>query len=460
MTKINKNLKIVIIILIVFLIIIIAVISETLINKKKKDENTLSSDSSNNTSTDESSVENEIGDMWEYQEKIDKEQETYKDSKLDGTDDLFTYFLIKQCLSNYCNVTTRQQALNIIDEEAKKELNINENNVQNLFNNYNNPEFCIDKIYKQGIDTSKTIYVVYYRIKSNPQDNNEITDSEVLIKIDAKNVDYSIYPLEYVKKKNYTELKKNDSVQIENMQTVIKENDDNKYKTSLISKEDKACLKELFERLKFDVKYDNSKLYGDLNSDYKKAKFADENSFSSYLKQNYDSIVNSEIKRYKVNDYSSYKDYIAITGDSSYLTFSASSMLNYTVMLDDYTIITKKSEEAYESAFVNTKAKYCIRRVIKALNEKDYEFVYNKLDVVQKNNIYRSLDEFIDFVNTHFYNKSNVEIGDDYLKVTESIYQYDVKITDLTEEDLSYRNLVITVTVEEGTDFSISINEN
>ena len=183
----QKKIRGMIIALIVIFICLIVLIG-FLLNRRgvltNKDNNQNTMNTNNNVSditsidTNTTPLEVEDHELWvEKDTNISKEYE-----KLTEVNDLYTYFLIKQCITNYYNVETIEKALNIIDTEAKEALNINQNNVSNLYNNYDKPQFCIDKIYKQSLNVSKDIYVVYHRLQKNLADN--LTDTIIFIKID------------------------------------------------------------------------------------------------------------------------------------------------------------------------------------------------------------------------------------------------------------------------------------
>ena len=141
-----------------------------------------------------------------------------------------------------------------------------------------------------------------------------------------------------------------------------------------------------------------------------------------------------------------------------YYTFKMTSLMEYTLILDNYTMVIQ--DDIYNASLPNVQAKYCINRVIEAIDDKNYEFVYEKLNPVQKNNYYKNIDEFKEFITNHFYDEINYEIDDEYLMISSNVYQYNVKITDnVAENDFTFRNFTMTVTLKENEDFVIAINQ-
>lgn len=430
--------------LIVLLSIIISVIS--VINDDEDKQNNIVSNSAIQASN---IIEDEGADVAQAAIQYAKNEE----KKLKNVDSVYKYFLIKQCLSSYYNITTTDSALNLIDEQAKKELNINASNVGSLYNGIDNPEFCIDRIYRQRIDVTKNIYVVYFRIKKSS--NSDLENQVVFVKIDEVNTDFSIYPHEYLDKLNYLNLKAEDKIEISDKE--IQKNDDNKYKSYLILEDEQTCIKEFFDRYKFDVQFDVNGLYNKIDKDYKSQAFENFEDFKTYINLDIENILNDEILKYKVTEDANSKSYSIIGKNNRYI-FEAKNLMDYTVLLDNYTIILEEAKEQYNLVSMSSKAKYCITRIMNAINDKDYDFVYSKLNPVQKNNYYKNIDDFKEFITKYFYDENNYKIDEDYLRISSNVYQYDVSISNAASGITGYTGMVMTVTVGEDMDFSISIN--
>ena len=132
--------------------------------------------------------------------------------------------------------------------------------------------------------------------------------------------------------------------------------------------------------------------------------------------------------------------------------------MEYSILLDNYTTELPQYSEIYNSMLPSVQAKYCIDRVIKAVNDKNYEFIYNKLNIVQKSE-FSSYNDFVKFIKEIFYEENNYEFID-YKKSSNAVYQYLVKITDKTEKTFSFRRLDMQVVLEDDTDFMIGIKVN
>lgn len=419
------------------------------------DINTVSNTSANNNTTgsEENNTITSIADM-EEEDSWDYVEENVDEKKLKRIDDLYSYFLMKQCLEKYYNM---DNSLNCIDKEAIDFLGLNTNNISALQRGFYEPLFCIDKIFKQSIDASKDLYVVYHKLQKNTQRDEMATDTVVFVKIDEKNVDFSIYPYEYLRDNDFLELEEDDEVKLANLEE-IPENADNKYKSSLISKDEQTCLEELYERYVFELLFDVETLYGRIHGDYKDIRFPNYEDFLQYVNDDYKyKILENGISRYRVNKYELFNQYIAILDDDSHLIFNVLTIMDYNIMLDDYTVTTQEYNEVYSLNLPTIRGKYCINRIMSAINEKNYEFIYYSLNPVLKNNYYPDIQKLKEFLDNNFFETSEFQIDDDIKQVATNVYQYKVKVTDETEESPVYRNFIMTVYLDYDTEFKISI---
>ena len=124
--------------------------------------------------------------------------------------------------------------------------------------------------------------------------------------------------------------------------------------------------------------------------------------------------------------------------------------------LDNYVLDTPEFKELYESNMPSVRAKYCIDRVRKAINDKNYQYVYEKLNIVQKNNYYKNYNDFENFLKTEFFEKNTFVTGD-YIMVSEDIFQYEVNVVDKKSENKEIKKFTMTVSIKDGTNFDISI---
>ncbi len=472
--KISKKL---IKILIILLIIILVIISGSIIYFFKKEKNNNGNDDTYhdnnvtqnrveennqtnlNNNTDINEIEkNEteinkidttpvVGDLEETQEEIWGENTpiTQEDLKIQIDETKYTYFLIKQCMNKF--YSSRENAYNILAEELKQQNNLN------FYPNSENIQFCIDNIYKVEPNKRKNIYIIHYRLKSN-----NLQNISMIIKIDKKELAFEVYPFEFLRNYGLQNLKENDYINI----NVIKLDDINRteynnYNIDEISKDDLTCVNEIFNKYKFDLNFDNEHLYSIIEKEYKDSKFPSYNDFVNYLNNHKDYFADNMVK-YQTIKLNNYTEYVSLGEKENRYYFYMYSLTNFTVMFDNYTISVPQYSELYQSSFPTVRAKYCIDRVRKAINDKNYQFIYKRLNPIQKNNYFSSYEDFERFIKDNFYDENTFEY-EEYLIVSDTVYQYKVKVTDTTKKLFSYRRFNMSITLKDDEEFYISINK-
>ncbi len=443
MKKKNLIKKIMIVLFFLFIIIIAMIVYLAF---KNNHSNNQGPQPENIVETENTNIENNTTTP-DGNENSNEEQN--KDLK--KVNDTYTYFLVNHCLKSFYNYNEYENiSLDYMDAEVIENLNLSENNFINLYNS----GFCIDEIYKQELKENESIYVVYYRLG---MESGGITDLVAWVRVNHFHKVFSIYPYEYLSSLNQLNLKENDKITIENLKD-IEQNENNIYEEGDITTNAEACTRELFRRYKFDLLLDVDHLYQILDEEYKGLRFKTLEELEQYIQENKEELYLDSISKYQQQEKENNWQYTAVGNSNRYYTFKMTSLMEYTLILDNYTMVIQ--DDIYNASLPNVQAKYCINRVIEAIDDKNYEFVYEKLNPVQKNNYYKNIDEFKEFITNHFYDEINYEIDDEYLMISSNVYQYNVKITDnVAENDFTFRNFTMTVTLKENEDFVIAINQ-
>lgn len=344
---------------------------------------------------------------------------------------------------------SKEKAYNILPEELRKY------DISNFYEERNSFDLCIDKIYIANVSLSKDFYFVYYRVQNSEKTK---ANKSLIVKVDKKNLSFAIYPYEYLKIVNYSELKNNDIISLDIISANdLEKNNDNHYRVDDISKDDMTCVKDLFERTKFDFKYDLEHLYNSLDNEYRKIRFSNNyDNFVDYINTNRDKYLNDVFKGYQLFPINNDIQYIAISQTDNHYVFNIINLMNYSVQLDNYTVALPVYSKLYENNMPNVKAKYCIDRIRKAINDKNYEFVYAKLNPVQKSNYYQNYNDFVNFIKTYFYEKNTFEYGE-YSTISDNVYRYIVNVKDENNDGFIERKFNMTVTLKNNADFEISI---
>lgn len=444
----NKNTaKNLIIILFLIIVVIVVLILFIMLTRNLNNKNLPESNNVVDNSVDNNTTQNDLDDV--NNTVNNDEINTY--NKLESVTNEENYFLVKTCMEQYYKSNNLDNPLNVIDKDVISLLNITKKNYKD-YNNFDSPIFRIDRIYKQELSGDLDIYVVYHQLQI---DSSNSKQTVLFIKINRTDKDFSIYPYEYLKTKNYLNLKQNDK--ISDISLNINKNNDNVFNDSYYNFTDEEIVKELFSRYKFDVLLDIEHLYNIIDENYKKIKFASIEDFKQYINSNKSDLIIDSLLKYKTeeNDEENYTKYVGICSSGKEYVYYTKNLMNYTILLDDYLIVEDK--ENYDALLPQVQAEYCVKRVIDSINDGNYEFVYDKLNEIQKNNYYKNIKDFRNYIEKTFYSKNNYEIDTDYLILSSTVYQFNMKITDATGEEFTYRNLVMTITLKDDGDFRVSI---
>ena len=441
------------VIILVFILILIALLVFFILFTYQKDDGITVNNTVQNNIIDNSTNENDLNNSNNQNNNNNSNSTEGEDKndtkKLNSVTDMSSYFWLKDVLEKYYSSNELEDPTVMLDKDVIKELGITADNYRK-FNDFDGPMFRIDKMYKQVLDDNKEIYVVKHKVGKSKTD---VKDSMVWIEKDENNSTFSIYPNEYLKEKNYLDFKDGDTLPV-NFSKNISPNTENKFEEE-DSHSAEDCMKGLFERYKFDLMADEEHLYNLLDEDYKNLKYPDINNLKQYISNNRTDLYLDSLSEYKVINYNTYIEYRAICKSGRNFVFHVRNMMDYNILLDNYNIVNKDTYNAFLPA---ARAKYCINRVVEALNYKDYDFIYSKLNPVQKNNYYKNINDFKEFLEKNSYEANNYETDDDYLIISDgSVYQFKVKITDATGEDFSYITFTMAVTLKDDTDFAVSI---
>lgn len=170
----------------------------------------------------------------------------------------------------------------------------------------------------------------------------------------------------------------------------------------------------------------------------------------------YRQVSKTDIKQYKVEEINGKKRYICIAGNDRYYIFDINSIMDYTVILDTYTVDLPEFTEQYNSANDSEKAGLNLQKVVDALNDKDYKYVYNKLDETFKENNFPDLGKFKQYVEDNLYTSIEAEFSD--YKNSGNIHMYDVSFKNKKDQNDTPITKTFIIKLLDGTDFTMSFN--
>lgn len=312
---------------------------------------------------------------------------------------------------------TYETICKLLDSKYIKDNSIDDNYIKKMLITYKeSDDFEINKMYSQDIDENTTImWADISLLKEYKKTNN---NKVVIAKLDRKNSLFSIIPKEITSQQILQ-----DKVNVSTDE--IEENTYNKYKYQIIS--DEQIVSDLLMKYKYAVLYNREDAYALLDKEYREKRFGDYNTFSKYIDNNIKEINALSFSKYLVNNYNEYKEYICADAEGNLYIFHDKSIMDFSVILDTYTVVLPQFTEKYDSVNNTKKVAMNIDKIVQALNVKDGKYIYSKLDDVFKKNNFPTLNDFQNYINEKYpstydfecstYNEENgVHVQDIILK--------------------------------------------
>ena len=235
----------------------------------------------------------------------------------------------------------------------------------------------------------------------------------------------------------------------------IQENEYNKYKYAKIS-EDRKYIYLLQDYVEQEL-YDIDSAYESLDAEYKNKRFKDLNDFKEFAENRKNQLKKSYVYEYSKIEYDGYTQYIIKDQYDNYFIFKETAVLEYSILLDSYTIDLPQFTEEYNSADVQGKVNLNIQKFIQAINSKDYNYAYNCLSSGFKDNYFKSVEEFEKYVKENLYNNNNLEFKK--FEEESNLYKYTINIINIENSNNIVEKTII-MKLNEGTDFEMSFNVN
>lgn len=391
-------------------------------------------------------------------------EETFVDNGLQQVDNVKMYFNVKECITKYftyiskIHVKDTRQGLDytkmlysLLDPQYLSDNSITESNVTEKIN-IGSYDFIINNMYYQKEDDKGFSYIVNGKIIN--LSTNEVQDYGLVVEIANSSSNFYIIPYEYIVSKDiYSKLE----IGTKNIKFINKKIDD-KYYNNFQSKEidDAAIATELFLTYKKNQLFDIEHAYNTLDKEYKENRFENINSYIDYVERNKDYIQNSYIDKYQTISQDDYTQYVCVDTKGNYWIFNVKNIMDYSAILDTYTIDLADVTEKYNSASNENKVAMNAEKIRNAINSQDYNYVYNKLDETFKQNKYPNIESFEEYIkNTLFkYNQFN------YKEASKEgeVYALTFTVEDIEKNTDKQIEGTIIMQLKEGTDFVMSFN--
>ena len=268
----------------------------------------------------------------------------------------------------------------------------------------------------------------------------------VIVNIDANNELFSIEPI-------YGDYNSISEINITSFENSIEENNNSFSKTSTTYEDIARDYIDLYKRLALgspEIMYDL------LDKEYREAKFGSVDEFKKYIEDNRTEIIGIRLEKYRTNQTDEYTQYICIDQNGNYYIFRETAILDYTVILDTYTIDLPEFTDEYNSSSDSEKVLLNIQKVFEAINNGDYNYVYNKLDSTFKQNNFPTLESFETYIKQNLY--ENNSIGYSNYQTNGNLHIYEISITNADDENSQTITKNFIMQLLDGTNFVMSFS--
>ena len=334
---------------------------------------------------------------------------------------------------------------NLYDIEYMTNNNITEENIRNDLVKYDNiDDFSINKMYYQDIDEDITAYVVETALIRENQNTNE--SEEIIVKIDKANSTFAIVPIN-----QEIEVEAGDKFELSDSR--IQKNTYNQYDFQNV--DDTQIIQDFLDKYRKAALYNTNLAYELLDEEYRNKRFGNYETFLNYVQSNLKEISTLNFTQYLINYYDDYTEYVCKDKYENLYIFRETSVMNYKLLLDTYTIPTDEFKQQYQNSSNENKVKLNIDKWFDMINNRDYKNAFNYLDeTFRTNNLKNDPNTFEAYMREQYPLHYQVLYGE----ITErhGTYVQSVKLKDITGEDSTEYMLDIIMQLQDDMNFVMS----
>lgn len=459
--NINKNdflisvIVTVVIILIIILVILLG-ISRNTVNEVKKSEE-------------------QIDYYNEYQQTRATEGITADDATATLVDNANNYYTVKSILDKfnryilYLNASVSDLGLIVSKQEESSALEeYKQDGIKNIYdmlsNNYKIKYEVDDSyIYNNLKDFSGKKYQInkMYVVEDSSYINTyfiygkyEDMDYNFIVILDRYNYTFEIYLSNYLRDNNYV------FDNISSMKTLhiekVEKNENNTFQFKNINQQELAntYYKDFLTKMKSYPEL----AYSVIEPKYREERMNNITEFNNYI-IDYTS-RDRFLKQYKMSKYDTYTELVCQDSCGIIWIFKINGVMDYTIVLDSYTIPIESYNDEYQNADDSKKSQLCLNKFLEAINNKDYERAYNFLNNTYKEENFKNLNEFKTYIQNNWFSFNTFSYYD--VKSDEKNYILSGTLSDTTRTGYNEKYISKTFIVKLGngiTDFEMSFEK-
>lgn len=355
--------------------------------------------------------------------------------------------------NNYTKIVSDKEIndirINLLDNNYIKRNNINTSNFKEKIETYDK-NIMFTPIKMKMIEGGWSNILFAYGVITDKESYEYIKDIYFKIYIDKKNNTFSLEPIELKNNETF------DDFEIEYRDLNIEKNDNNIYESKDNDSLPENVAKKYMGYVKRLMITKPELMYSRLEEKYKNAKFDEYNKFYKYVLNNKATIINAMLKEYKTSiDENIYKIIIKDQYSNIY-TIYENNIMDFTIRLDNYTILEDEILEKYNSSTNLNKINMQLARIIESINNKDYEFTYKRINEEFKKQNFANINEFENFIKNNFFDKN--EINNISYTEENEIYILSCTIKNSNNSDET-KDIKILIKLLENTELEISFSK-
>lgn len=407
----QKTKKIISILIVILVVIAVAIIGIYMSIVNKGQQNLTTSDI--NDTQDETNFDTQ-------EENINKEITVLQTEN--------EFFTIEKQLQNYILYNTlknNEAVYDVLDSNYINKNNITKENASEIIDKLSSVKDCeisLQKVYaRDSID--KPIYYAQGILKGEQGKTQIYMD----VKWDTENNIYCLFPLS---ENEYNKYIKEEEKEENNF--TIEKNEYNTMERMMLSDEDKA--EKYLNSYIYNAIHNTQVAYDNINEEYRQKKFSNFQEYVEYLNNKKEQLIaldksriettdnltaeeeyqlytnknNAGLSKYSFDTSLDAKKCICVDTYGNYYIFNITGAMQYNVILDVFTIDVEGINDKYKSANQTEKLKMNTQKIIYAINDKDYKYLYNKLNASFKNNYFSDIASFKNYINQNFYSTNSV----------------------------------------------------
>lgn len=338
----------------------------------------------------------------------------------------------------------------MLDKTYIDSKNITKNNLLEKVPNITYSDIHINTMYVSQRTPNVAIYFVYGYF--NDRVNNKQKDFYNVVKVDMLNKTFDMI-LEDLAEQQYGNVKVGDNIQVEEFTRIEKRENNNVFEYEIIS--DEKYAKDIFDEYKQNLIYNKPLAYEQLDKEYKEKRFPTYEIFEEYLRQNGKRTVLMEIVKYQKNVFDNYTQYVGVDNTGRYYILNMKNVSSYGAILDMHSVEIPQFTEKYKEAGEIKKLEMNLDKIFDAINDKDYRYLYNKLDETFKQNNFPNVEDLEKYMKNNFFTNNSLQSSSYDKKDGIYICNVQVKNGDNQEEGTEKEFIM---QLKEGTDFVVSFN--